>query len=376
MLQFKGFIIFDLKRSQFFFEMRRDIEQDLKWFSVQKEIRKKFIDEDVLEDKVFEMQSALGKVRGKFDDFQKRFLILIASNQVEDIYLAELLNEIFAILIIQEHYIKFFKEELEVQAFFDVEKKIQEKENYLNQNIYSMYAFPNLFSQIQQFKKLQSFNDLDLEIEDPQQQQSEFSSTQQIIFKGFTIFDTYRQCFYMLIKRGFANDNIWKIQRMQIQQFLLKRSKAPLQHFFLNFEMGQFLFEYDVEASKQFKLKHLGNYFILLTNSNSAQHPQKLLLSKLKGLVQRIPNYQRIYKPELENKLKSQLLGVIEAEEKNYYQIYFPKWIDKEKKDNRKIIKQRGMTEISFQNKGLTFYDELSLTDYLTQRDKFLNDFQ
>ncbi|CAD8050628.1 unnamed protein product [Paramecium sonneborni] len=363
MLQFRGFIIFDLKRQIFFFEMRRDIELDLQWFSFQRDIRKKFIDQEVLEEKVLEMQSAFGKVRGKFDYFQKRFLILIAQNYVEDIYLAELLNEIFAILIAQEYYIKFFKEELEVQAFFQVEKKIQEKEFYLNQNFQSMYALPNLFSQIQQYKKLLSSNDLDLEMQDPQS--SESFSNQEIIFKGFTIFDTSRQCFYMLIKRGFANDNLWKMQRMQIQEFLLQRSKAPLQHFFLNFDMGQFLFEYDIQAK---------NYFILITNSISAQHPQKVLLSKLKEFVQRIPDYQNFYKPELENKLKSQLLGIIEIEERNYQQKYNPKWIDKEKKANRKIIKQRGITEISFQNQGMLCFDEFSLTDYLSQRDKFVNE--
>lgn len=37
-------MIFDLKKSIFFFEMRRDIELDFKWFTLQKEIRKKLID--------------------------------------------------------------------------------------------------------------------------------------------------------------------------------------------------------------------------------------------------------------------------------------------------------------------------------------------
>ncbi|CAD8133820.1 unnamed protein product [Paramecium octaurelia] len=363
MLQFRGFIIFDLKRSVFFFEMRRDIEVDCKWFNLQKEIRKKLIDQDVLEDKVFEMSSAYGKVRGKFDNFQKRFLILIASNSVENIYLAELLNEIFAILIVQEHYNKFFKEELESQAFFDVEKKIQEKEYYLNQTCYSKHAAPSLFQQIQLYKELSSSNDLDQLLDEKQYQDSQ--SQKQIIFKGFTIFDTHRQCFYMLIKRGFANDNQWKLQRMQIQQFLLQRSKTPIQHFFWNSEMGQFLFEYDIQAK---------NYFILITNSTAAQHPQSLLLQKLKTLVQRIPNYQKLNKPELENTLKQQLVGVIEAEERIYYQAYYPNCIEKEKKINRKIIKQRGLTEISFKNDGVMGCDEFSLTDYLSQRDKFVPD--
>ncbi|CAD8212281.1 unnamed protein product [Paramecium octaurelia] len=363
MLQFRGFLIYDLKRSIFFFEMRRDIELDPKWFAFQKDVRKKLNEQDVLEDKVLEMSNVYGKIRGKFDDFQKRFLILITQNSVEDIYLAELLNEIFSILIVQEHYIKFFKEELEALTFFEVEKIIQKKEYYLIQNFHSMLA-PNLFSQISDNQKLLFSNDVELQME--VSKQSGQCAKEQIIFKGFTIFDTQRQCFYMLIKRGFENDDLWKMQRTQIQQYLLKRSKDPLQHFFLNYEMGQFLFEYDNQAK---------NYFILLTDSTSSQHPQYQLLSKLKALVQKIPNYQKLNKPQIENLLKSNLVEVMEAEERIYYQKYYPNWIEEEKKINRQILRQRGMTQISFQDQGTMYNDEFSLTDYASQRVRFVHDF-
>lgn len=56
----------------------------------------------------------------------------------------------------------------------------------------------------------------------------------------------------------------------------------------------------------------------------------------------------------------------MEAEERIYYQAYYPNCIEKEKKINRKIIKQRGLTEISFKNDGVMGGDEFSLTDYLS----------
>ncbi|CAD8155776.1 unnamed protein product [Paramecium octaurelia] len=101
---FRAFLIYDFNISSFYLQTSRDIEFDNEWQALLKEIKLQLHKQNVLEDKLLQMKSNFGAIRGKFDIFRNRVLILISNQQVQEIYQNELLLSIYSHLYEIIHY--------------------------------------------------------------------------------------------------------------------------------------------------------------------------------------------------------------------------------------------------------------------------------
>ncbi|CAD8151031.1 unnamed protein product [Paramecium pentaurelia] len=321
---FRAFAIYDIELSQFYLLLRRDIEFNSLWQQTIKEIQHQIIEQNVIEEKVFFTHSLLGKVRGKYDYFTNRLLILISHEYVDDIFQAELLLSIYAYLCEVQNYKNLKIQELEALEKFKVENLIKTKEeqlkmnNTFNNSKYSSLK-PNLVDQ--QYQKMLTCTTLSSENNEIQS----FSSKQLLdeqymkVFKGFMLYDKNKQYFLMFVRKGFNNDKTWIEERVRIENILLETTQKTSQIFCIQSKFGQFIVEYD--ATIKF-------YFILLSRHKAAENPQYQLLQRIKSFIQLEPKFHKQKKGDLESKLLYAINDIIDAEERIYVQRYGIQYLD------------------------------------------------
>ncbi|CAD8065336.1 unnamed protein product [Paramecium sonneborni] len=329
---FRAFTVFDLKLNKFYLFLRRDIEFTPLWEQTIKEIQHQIKELNVIEEKVFSINSVLGTVRGKYDYFKNRILILISHIFVDDIFQAELLLLIYAYLCEVSNYKNLNIQELEALEKFNIEKLIMIKEEQLllnNTFINSKYLSLKHNQAEQQYQKILTSTSENNELQN-------FSSKQLLdeqkmkVFRGFLLYDTNKQYFFMFIKKGFSNDQTWIEERIRIEKLLLQKQQKTSKIFCIHSNFGQFIVEYD--ATTKF-------YFILLTRHKTAENPQYQLLQRIKSFIYLEPKFHKQKKCDLENKLLYAINDIIDAEERIYIQKYGKKIIDS------KILQSKNQSE-------------------------------
>ncbi|CAD8071777.1 unnamed protein product [Paramecium sonneborni] len=332
---FRAFTIFDFELNQFYLFLRRDIESTPLWEQTIKEIQTQINEQNVLEEKVFHIISLLGTVRGKYDYFTNRLLILLSHTFVDDIFQAELLLLIYAYLSDVPHYKNLKIQELQVLEKFKIEKLIKTKEEQLllnntffNQKYLSLK--PNQLDQ--QYQKILTSTTLSSENNELQNISSkQLIDEQQLkVFRGFLLYDINKSYFLMFVKKGFSNDKTWTQERIRIENILLQMQQKESQIICIQSNFGQFIAEYD--ATTKF-------YFILLSNHKTAEYPQYQLLQRIKSFIYLEPKFHQQKKCDLENKLLYAISDIIDAEERIYIQRYGKRIIDS------KILKSKFQSE-------------------------------
>ncbi|CAK62338.1 unnamed protein product (macronuclear) [Paramecium tetraurelia] len=310
---FRAFAIFNFELNQICLILRRDIEQTPLWQQTIKEIQHQIGEQNVMEEKVFSIQSLLGKVRGKYDYFTNRLLILVSHEFVDDIFQAELLLMIYAYLCEVPNYKNLKIKELEAMEKFKIENLIKTKEEQLklNNSFISKLSSskPNIQEQLNQ--KMLTSTTLSSENNDLQS----FSSKQLLdeqymkVFRGFMLYDKNKQYFLMFVRKGFSNDKTWIEERVRIENILLETTQKTSHVFCIQSNFGQFIIEYD--AAIKF-------YFVLLSRHKAAENPQYQLLQRIKSFIQLEPKFHKQKKCDLESKLLYAINDIVDAEERIY----------------------------------------------------------
>ncbi|CAD8109370.1 unnamed protein product [Paramecium primaurelia] len=301
--------------------MSRDIEFDNEWQALLKEIKLQMQIQNVLEDKLLQMITKFGTVRGKFDIFKNRVLILISNQQVQEIHQNELLLQIYSHLFEIIHYqnvlVIFISQinitELELQQKYEIEKIIKKYEEKLMIPKYvpSSLSYINQLDNNQEKNlNLKQFTCLTEEnIEKQTQQKLYTQDDDQKVFKGFVMYDFKKQYFLMLIRKGFNSDKVWIEERSKIEKFIMSRQMQLDITISMSTQFAQYMIEYDNQTKF---------YFILLSNNRIPHSPQFELIQRIRGLLQSESNLQKQRKNEIESKYLCIVSDIIDAQERIY----------------------------------------------------------
>ncbi|CAK76282.1 unnamed protein product (macronuclear) [Paramecium tetraurelia] len=301
--------------------MSRDIEFDNEWQALLKEIKLQLHKQNVLEDKLLQMKSNFGAVRGKFDIFKNRVLILISNQHVQEIFQNELLLQIYSHLYEIIHYQTVIvlviqqinTTELELQQKYQIDRIIKKYEEKLNlSNIFSL-SLPKinyLDVDQEQISKLKSFTCVTEEnIETLSQYKQYTQDVDQKAFKGFLMYDLKKQYFLMLIRKGFNSDKAWVEERSRIEKFILSRQRQQSSILSMSTSFAQYLIQYDSQTKF---------YFILLSNNLIPNSPQYELLQRIRGFISSESNFQKQRKNEIESQYQYVVSDIIDAQERIY----------------------------------------------------------
>ncbi|CAD8069144.1 unnamed protein product [Paramecium sonneborni] len=318
---FRAFLIYDFGISSFYLSVRRDFELDNIWKANLKEITQQIQIQNVIEEKEFQMKSNYGCIRGKFDILKNRVLILISTNQVHEIFQAELLLQLYSYLFELTQYQKvpvisiqqLNISDLELYQKSEVEKIIKKYEEKLTtSNIFVTSLSQRSSSEINE-QKQQNLKTCTFQTEESIEKSSCYIQKSwnynQKAFKGFLMYDKKKQFFLMLIRKGFNNDSVWVEERGRIEKLIGGLNKQKTSIMSTSTQFAQYLIEYDSQTNF---------YFILLSNNIIPDSPQYELLQRIKRFISNQSNLQKHCKFEIENSCLCAVSDIIDAQERIY----------------------------------------------------------
>ncbi|CAD8153928.1 unnamed protein product [Paramecium pentaurelia] len=344
MSAFRAFMIYDYQRSFFFLFIRRGFQVSPNWNDCRKELENK-LQEIVKEPQdTFQQSSEYGMFRCKYDKKNKCYFILLSSNEVQEAYQNQVLDEIYQNIEKEPNYSKIKKEELEQKENEIIKNLLETKENEYIQKYGKVKAFQEpheskINGQIQQQSNLQSQQQMGSSIIGTQHQRitSQIPNTSAIynksqgfnsdkdlssdtlikLFRCFMMWDYNRQFFFMFIRRGFPIDKTWSQERVKLEEQLRAKQldpndpkakpKEPPELFDYRGNFGQYKAKYD---------KKTKCYFILLSRFKIKEDPQIKLLDALYDEIQKVDKYITLKYDVLEDKKKKQLEKIIDEYEK------------------------------------------------------------
>ncbi|CAD8157305.1 unnamed protein product [Paramecium pentaurelia] len=307
---FRAFLIFDFKMSKFYLEIRRDIEFDDEWKATLEEIKLQINIQNVFEEKVFQMRSNFGSIRGKFDIFTNRLLVLISSQKIKEIFQAELLLQIYSHLFEITYYQNINITELELYQKFEIQKII----NIYEQKLIIMSSFTQYNINEEDNSNSKMYTCLTDE-NDEQQRLQPIDHYIQKPFKGFMMYDQKKRYFLMLIRKGFNNDQIWIEERVRIEKLIMNGFQQNTSIISITTQFASYLIEYDSQTKF---------FFILLSNYRIPDLPQFELLNILKVFITNQTDLQKQIKYEIENQCLCSVSDIIDAQERIYLKRYHP----------------------------------------------------
>ncbi|CAD8155770.1 unnamed protein product [Paramecium octaurelia] len=267
------------------------------------------------------MKSNFGAIRGKFDIFRNRVLILISNQQVQEIYQNELLLSIYSHLYEIIHYqtvlvlviSQINTTELEIYQKYEINRIINKYEERLNISNIVTLSLPIIHyadmdqEQISKLKSLTCVTEENIETLSRCKQYTQDGD--QKAFKGFLMYDLKKQYFLMLIRKGFNSDKAWVEERSRIEKFILCRQRQQTTILSMSTSFAQYLIQYDSQTKF---------YFILLSNNLIPHSPQYELLQRIRSFISSESNFQKQRKNEIESQYQYVLSDIIDAQERIY----------------------------------------------------------